>query len=98
MFIKIHKSYRLIIAICDSDLVGKYFEEGERILDIKERFYKGDEHNEQEMVELIKNYAAEDATFNIAGEKSVQTALKAGLISEAGIMKVQGVPFALTLL
>jgi len=98
MLIKVHKAYRLIIAICDSELIGKYFEEGKHILDIPERFYKGDEHNEQETINLIKNYAAEDATFNIAGEKSVNTALKAGIISEAGIKKVQGVPFALTLL
>ena len=40
----------------------------------------------------------EDATFNIVGNKSIKAALKAGIISEEGIKKIQGVQFALVLL
>ena len=99
MYIKAHKSYRLVVAICDTDLIGKSFEEGKRVLSISESFYKGDLiENEEELSEKIKDYSREDATFNIVGKKSIRIALKLGIISEEGIKKVEGVPFALVLL
>ena len=98
MLVKIHKSYRNVVAVCDSELLGKNFEQGERILEIRESFYNGEEVDEEKLIQLMKDLASEDATFNIAGEKSCQAALKAGIISEQGIKKVQGIPFALVLL
>ena len=98
MLIKIHKSYRDVVAICDSELLGEKFEEGERILEVRESFFNGEEKNEEEIIELMKELSKEDATFNIVGEKSVNAALKAGIINEEGIKKVKEVPFALVLL
>lgn len=98
MLIKIHKAYREVVAICDSDLIGKMFEEGIRVLEVRENFYKGDEKSEQETIEIMQDLAKEDATFNIVGKKSCDCALKAGIISKEGIKQVQGVPFALILL
>ena len=96
--IKIHKAYRTVVAICDSDILGKKFEEGIKQLDVRENFYNGEEKSESEILELMKDFAMEDATFNIAGKNSVNCALKAGIISKQGIKHVQGVPFALVLL
>jgi hypothetical protein len=98
MLIKIHKSYRNIVAVCDFDLIGKTFEQGERILEVRENFYNGEEIGEEKLIELMRNLAREDATFNIVGRKSVEVALKAGIISREGIKKVKGIPFALVLL
>jgi len=98
MLIKIHKSYRDVVAVCDSELIGKYFAEREFQLDVKESFYNGEEVSEEELKELIQNMSKEDATFNIVGEKAVSCALEAGIISEDGINKIQGVPFALVLM
>ena len=98
MLIKHMKSYRDIVAICDTDLLGKTFEEGKFQLDVKESFFKGDEKNKEETIEIIKDMAKEDATFNIVGEESVQAAIEAGLITEEGMKKIQGIPFALVLL
>jgi len=42
--------------------------------------------------------AQEDATFNIIGKESVNTALETGIISKEGIKEINGVPFALVLL
>jgi hypothetical protein len=39
---------RIIIAICDEKLIGKKFSEGEYVLDISEKFYKGEKN-------LLKN-------------------------------------------
>lgn len=98
MFVNIIKSYRHVVAICDSEILGKYFEEDNLQLDIKENFYKGEEKTEEEAKEIIQDMKREDATFNIVGEKSTNTAIKAGLISEDQVGKVQGIPFALVLL
>ena len=98
MYVKIHKSYRYVVAICDSDLIGKQFEEGKFQLDIKENFFKGDEIDEKKAIELMQDYNKEDATFNIIGKKSIQAAIKAGIISKQGINKINNVPFALVLM
>ena len=97
MFVNIIKTYRDIVAICDSDLIGKKFVEGEFQLDIKESFFKGKEESVEEVKKIMTNMIKEDATFNIVGENSIKTALNTGIISEEGIKKIQGIPFALIL-
>jgi uncharacterized protein len=98
MLLKIHKSYRDIIAVCDNDILGKIFEEGEKQIEIKENFFGGEEIGEVKLIELLKDWIKEDATFNIVGKNSVQAALKAGIISQEGIKTIQDIPFALVLL
>jgi uncharacterized protein len=98
MFIKVHKAYRVVVAVCDSDILGKTFEEGISILDVRESFYKGEEKERDEMIELMRDLAMEDATFSIAGKDSVQAALDARIIAEEGVRTIAGVPFALSLL
>src|SRR3989344_3245928 len=99
MFVKIHKTYRDVVAVCDSELVGKKFEssDGKFQLDVKESFYMGKEISEEDLVVLLRKMSVEDATFNIIGEKSVRASLKAGVISKDGIKKIGGIPFALVL-
>jgi len=97
MFVNIIKSYRDVVAICDKELLGKKFEEGKFQLDIKENFYKGKEVNEEAIIEIMEKMSAEDTTFNIVGEKSINAALKAGIISIKGIRRIKEVPFALVL-
>ena len=55
MYVKIHESEkRIVVAICDEDLIGKTFFENEKQLQITERFYKGDKKSEQEVIEIMK--------------------------------------------
>lgn len=98
MIINIIKSYRDTITICDQELLGKYFEEGEFQLDIKESFYNGEKKVEEEIIKIMQDMKKEDATFNIVGEKSIQTAIKAELISENNIKTIQDIPFSLVLM
>lgn len=97
VLVNIIKTYRDVVAICDSELLGKRFEEGKFQLDIKESFFKGDEIGEEKTIEILKDMEKEDATFNIVGEKSTDIALKAGIIRQEGIGKIKGIPFALVL-
>ncbi len=98
MQIKIHKSYRDIVAVCDTELLGKYFEEGEFQLDIKESFYKGEEIDDGELQEILQEMRKEDATFNIVGKKSIQASINAEIISEESVKRISGIPYSLILL
>ncbi len=98
MLVKIIKSCRTIIIICDADLIGKKLEQGEFQLDLKENFFEGDETSKQEAIKIMKNMAQEDATFNIVGQESINAALEAGIINKEGIKTIQDIPFALILL
>jgi len=97
MMIKIHKSYRDVVAMCDKELIGKKFEQGKSQLDLKPSFYEGDELTKEKILELLQNMAKEDATFNIVGEKSISLALKTGIIEKNGVKHISGIPYALVL-
>jgi uncharacterized protein len=98
MLVKVIKSYRDTVAICDSELVGKKFEEGKFQLDVKESFYKGEELSEDQVSIILTRMMREDATFNIVGKKAVALALRHGIILKEGIKEIQGIPFAMVLL
>ncbi len=97
MLVKTIKSHRNIVIICDTDLIGKKFEEGQLQLDIKENFFNGEEKTKEETTEIIKNMIQEDATFNIVGKESIETALETGIINKEGIRTIQNIPVALVL-
>ncbi len=92
MLVKKHKTRdgRLILAVCDSELIGKKFEQGKLQLDLTNDFYKGEEKSESE-VHLMFQQAY---ILNLVGEKSVKLALKQRLIDETHILKIEGVPHA----
>ena len=79
-----------IVAICDYELLGQFFEEGDRCIHVSENFYKG------KLVSIEESIAAlRKATIgNLVGEHIVQEALKAELIHERGIIRIQNVPHA----
>jgi len=81
---------RSIVALCDTELLGKTFSEGERVLDLKayRSFYEGRAISEIEAIELLRN--AENV--NIVGEKSVGAVQKAFGVKKASVKKIKGVP------
>jgi len=88
----------MVAAICDSEILGKRFEEGIRVLDVTKSFFGGEEIESEKLRDLIVDLAREDSTFNIAGKNSVRIALECGLVSRMGVRIVDGIPFALVLL
>ena len=98
MIIRVIKSQRDVVAVCDSDLIGKKFEEGKLNIDVKENFFQGEEVEEEKAIAIMEKMAVEDATFYIVGEESIKAALEAGVIDEEGIIKIQGIPVSLALL
>jgi hypothetical protein len=60
ILVKIHKSYRPIVAVCDSELYGKKILEGEKQLDLTGQFFKGEEKTEEETKEILIDLRKED--------------------------------------
>jgi hypothetical protein len=84
--------------MCDSNLIGKKFEEGKRQLDLRENFYKEKEIDKAEAIRILEFQTREDATFNIVGEESINAAIESGVISKDEVDKIDNIPFALTLI
>ena len=97
MFLKVIEAYRDVVALCDENLIGKKFHEDKFQLDLKESFFKEDKISEEKAIEILKDMQKEDATFNIVGKESTNTAIKAGIISKEDIKKIDGIPFAIIL-
>jgi hypothetical protein len=98
MIIKIHSAYRNVVAICDSELLGKIIEDSKRRLDLSGPFFQGDEKSEEEAKEILEDMKKEDATFNIVGKESCRIAKEIGLIGDEGIILIDNIPFALVLI
>jgi len=91
MYVKVHKSEdKEIVAVCDEDLIGKKFKDKNLILDISKEFYKGEKRNENETLAIMEKANI----LNIAGKKSINLALKNGIILKQNIIKVKGIPHA----
>ena len=98
MLVKIHKSYRYVVSICDSDLINKKLQDEKLQLDLTGAFFKGEEKTKQETIDIIEDMRREDATFNIVGKESCNLALELSLIKSEGITHINDVPVSLVLL
>lgn len=97
IYVKIYDTKPKIIAICDIELIGKYFEEGKVNIKVDEKFYKGEKYREGEVKKLIKKLKEDYCSFNIVGKKSVDIAIEFGIIDRKNILYIQGIPIALAL-
>lgn len=79
-----------ILAACDEQLVGSLFEEGNLRLDVQESFYKGPTVDKQTLAMMMGSCTI----GNFVGEATIATAIEAGIISDANVATVSGVPHA----
>ena len=92
MIVNVHKSEggRLVLAICDKELIDRKFEEKGLQLDLTSDFYKGKEIDEKILKKLLK--AA--YIVNLVGEKSIKIAMEEGLIRKENVMLIKKIPHA----
>ena len=90
--LKVQKSMEgtVVLAACDKELLGQKFEEGELVLHVSEEFYGGEVTTLDVLGEKLKNCHV----ANLVGERVVGKAKELGLIEEAHVMKIGGVPHA----
>jgi len=94
IFVKEHiHNNRKLLAICDGNLIGKTFEEGDKALDVSKSFYQGEPMFEGDILNLIED----NTLLNIVGEESINFAVKNKLIEKDGIIKIKGIPHAMLL-
>lgn len=81
---------KVIVAVCDRDIIGKKFKEGNLVLKLEESFYKGFEACEND----IKEALACASIANIAGKRSIACAVGYGFIDQDTVIYVDGIPHA----
>jgi hypothetical protein len=80
----------VMLAACDRELLGKKFEEGELMLDVKKSFYYEAFVSDTTFLNSIKI-----ATIaNLVGEHVISLAIEKGYIDEDSVIKIDGVPHA----
>ena len=80
----------VIVAACDEGLLDQTFEEGELHLQVHSSFYDGNRVDEEELLQHLNN----STSANLVGENVINSAIKAGLISDDCIIRIQGIPHA----
>lgn len=75
----------LLVAVCDDDVLGETFEDGDVSLTVSEEFYGGDEADEQ----AILNSLARASVANIVGNEAVELAVREGFVEESNVLDVE---------
>jgi len=81
---------KIVVAVCDKELLGREFTEGEVVLTVNKDFFEGFLTDVDEALHYIRNAF----TAVIVGEGIVNEAIKAGIIHPEAVLKVSGVPYA----
>jgi len=84
-----HQGKETLVAAADADLLGKSFREGKFKIEVG-KFYEGDVVSEDGFISNLKL-----ATIgNFVGRETVEAAIRAGFVSDGGILWIDGVPHA----
>jgi len=91
ILLKLHKNENSeVVSLCDSNLIGKTFEEGKLHIEISERFYKGEELPKERILLILKNCN----NANIVGKESIKLALDNKIIEKESIIKIKKIPIS----
>lgn len=75
----------LLVSVCDPDVLGETFEEGDISLTVTEEFYAGDEVDADAVVDSLHRASV----ANIVGERAVTVAIDAGIVEEANVLAIE---------
>jgi len=95
MIVKKHvNTGRLVLAICDDNLLGHEFIENDLILDLKSSFYQGKKCSKEELSKLI----TQSYMINAIGKESISFLIKNNMTSLNSIKKIDDIPYVLIVL
>ncbi len=80
----------VVLAVCDSDLLGKTLREGKIVFHVKDEFYNGKKATIEEAIGLIGN----STIVNLVGKNCVEKAILKGYVHPEAVLKIEGVPHA----
>jgi hypothetical protein len=75
----------LLVSVCDPDVLGETFENGQVSLTVEADFYDGEEVDEAAVVDSL----ARCAVANIVGTRSVEVAIEHGFVEEANVLDIE---------
>ena len=75
-----------LVSVCDADVLGETFENGELSLSVDAEFYEGEAAD----AETVAASLAEASVANLVGTESVETAIEAGFVDEANVLEFEG--------
>jgi len=80
----------VLLAICDTEILGKTLREGKIVFNVKEEFYKGARVAIEEAVDMIAN----STIVNMIGKNIVKRAIEKGYVHPEAVLNIEGVPHA----
>ncbi|MEM1682978.1 MAG: DUF424 family protein [Ignisphaera sp.] len=85
-YVKIHHiNNNSIVAICDEEILGKVFKEGDIILDVSPNFYKGERVDFETVLRIIE----EGEIVVVTGRRIIKKLSQLGLVNEDYALKVE---------
>jgi hypothetical protein len=79
-----------LVAVCDADVVGETFENGDVSLTVEESFYGSEAAERDVSVERVVESLAGCTTANLVGTRSVALAIEHGFVEEANVLELEG--------
>jgi hypothetical protein len=73
----------LLVSVCDADVLGETFENGEVSLTVEEDFYDGETADEEAVVRSL----ARCSVANIVGTRAVGLAVDRGFVAEENVLE-----------
>lgn len=73
----------LLVSVCDADILGETFENGDVSLTVEEDFYDGDEAATDEVVASLSRASI----ANLVGSRAVGLAVEHGFVDEANVLE-----------
>lgn len=75
-----------LVSVCDADVLGEEFENGEVSLTVDPSFYDGQEADEESVVASLSRCRV----ANIVGTRAVDVAIEHGFIEEENVLEFDG--------
>ncbi len=79
-----------LVSVCDRDVLGETFENGELSITVTEAFYGGENADE----EAVATSLSRASVGNLVGERSVSLAIEEGHVEKANVLEIDGTPHA----
>lgn len=80
----------LLVSVCDRDLLGETFEDGDVSLTVTEEFYDGEPVDSEAVVDALSRAAV----ANLVGTRAVAVAIDAGYVKETNVLDIEDTPHA----
>ncbi|WP_336360524.1 DUF424 domain-containing protein [Haladaptatus sp. ZSTT2] len=74
----------LLVSVCDSEILGKTFSEGDVTISVSESFYDGEEMTEEAVIASLRRATV----ANIVGTRSIALAVEHGFVDESTVLTI----------